>query len=120
MCTQRIEITPVNLKAQRPIEVNKFFIELAEDHLRYVLDFLASEPKDKTDETLGWEDVKNNFDVIALKKCIAGLEKSWSTWNKKWCVVIIITGFQNDLSVYFKKEEEAAALQDKIFKWVTQ
>lgn len=114
---EKIAITPIQLKNQKPTDIKESFLELHDNHVYYHIEFYADEPKDDNDFDLGWENVYNKYDIIALKKSVAGLEKSF-TKDKKWGIYIILFGFTNDLKVYFRSETAAQQFYDKIYNWL--
>lgn len=112
-----ILVTPIPLKYQKPTEIKECFIELFDNYLHFKLEFFADEPIIDEDVESGWESVLNSFEWTVIKKNIAGLEKS-QTKDKKWKVLIIISGFSNDLKVYFKSHTAAQELFDKLDDWL--
>lgn len=114
---ERISIQLIDLKNQRPTNIEECYIELLEDHLRYKVIFWADEPIIYNDIESGWEPVLNDYDIVAMKEKISGVEKSY-TKDKKWAVYIIITGFANDIKVYSKSKTTATILFDKIHNWL--
>ena len=115
--SEKIAIRPIELRNQKPTDIKDCYIELFDDHLHYKLELTADEPVINDDIDSGWESVYNKFDIIAYKKCISGIEKSF-TKDKKWGVYIILTGFQNDLKVYSRSESVAQNIFDKIHNWL--
>lgn len=114
---EKILIRPIELRNQRPTEINDCFIELFEDHLRWKVSFHADEPVIDNDVDSGWEQVYNDYDIIVMKEKISGVEKSF-TKDKKWGVYIIVSGFANDVKVYSKSQTTAQQLFDKIHNWL--
>ena len=113
----KISITPIVLRNQKPTEVSECYIELFENYLYYHVDFWADEPIINDDPDSGLEQVLNRYDITALKKSISGVEKSL-TKDNKWGVYILITGFSNDIRVYFKQQSPAQELFDRIQNWL--
>jgi len=116
---EKLPITLIPLKNQKPTDIKESWLELSDNHLVYHVDFWADEPKDNNDHDLGWEPVYNKYDILVLKKNIAGLEKSF-TADKKWGIYIIVSGFTNDVKCYSRSETSAQALYDKIFNWLLE
>src|SRR5690348_13293253 len=117
---EKIKITPIDLENQKPGEIQDCFLEFFNTHLNYKLEFYAAEPIDLEDSALGWDNnVYNHYDIIALKSKISGVEKSF-TKNKSWGVFIIVTGFAQDIKIYFKSQTKANDLYDKIVKWLIE
>lgn len=114
---KRLPVTPITLKYQKPTEIKDSFIELFDNYLYFKLEFFADEPIIDDDLESGWESVYNSFEWTVLKKNISGLEKS-QTKDKKWKVLIVISGFANDLKVYFKSQTAAQELFDKLEDWL--
>ena len=113
----KIKITPIELRHQKPTDIKDCYIELFEHYLRYKVEMFAEEPILVDDPSSGWEVVYNNYDIIALKKAISGIEKS-ATSDKKWGVYIIISGFSNDIKMYTKTQGAAQQLYDKLCEWL--
>ena len=109
-----IAIKPVSLSNQKITEDKGCELHLNEDHVKYIIRFQADEPKDMNDHDLGWESAPSDFEIIALKKNIAGIEKALTLKPRRWQIAIIVTGFANDLKLYFLKQEEAQDIFDKI------
>lgn len=114
---QRIEVSPIELRDQKPTEVNGCWFDFFDTHILYHVDFFAEEPIDINDHAQGWDIVYNGMDIIALKKNVAGVEISRSK-DKKWGVYIIVDGFAQDLKAYFKKRSEAQVLFDAVSSWL--
>lgn len=104
--SEKILLNPIRLKYQKPTDVKECFIELFKEHLYYKLELWADEPVIDDDEDSGWVNVYNKFDIVALKKNIAGIEKHY-TKDEKWAVYIRVNGFANDLRVYYRTEAPA-------------
>jgi hypothetical protein len=118
MSENKITITPIALKNQKPTDIKECFIELFDDYIHYKVEFYASEPNDENDHDLGWEEqVYNNFETIALKKNIAGIEKSF-TKDKKWGVYVMVDGFSGDIKCYFRSIVPANTLFNKLQEWL--
>lgn len=113
----KILITPIALKNQRPTDIKECFIELNDDHLFFKLEFWADEPIIQDDIDSGWEPVFNSYVWTAMKRNIAGLEISFTN-DKKWGVYIVISGFANDLKTYFRSRSAAQQFHDKIQQWL--
>lgn len=115
--SEKIAIIPIHLKNQKPTDVKESFLELHDTYVHYHIEFFADEPKDENDVELGWDNVYSKYDIIAFKKNVAGLEKSF-TKDKKWGVYIILFGFQHDIKFYYRSQEKAQEMYDKIFNWL--
>lgn len=109
-----ITIKAVSLSNQKITEDKGCELHLNEDHVKYIMKFQAEEPKDINDHDLGWETVPNDFEIIALKKNIAGIEKALILKPRRWEIAIIVAGFPNDLKLFFLKQEEAQDIFNKI------
>ena len=114
---EKIPIAPLALREQKPTEIKEGYVQLFPTYLFYKIEFFADEPIISNDPESGWENVFNSFDIIALKKNIAGLEKSFTS-SKKWVVIVLVKGFSNDLKIYFKTQLLAQQLFDKLQKWL--
>ena len=101
------------------------FVELHEDRMHYKVKFKADEPKDREDESLGWEEVNTCWERIVFKERISGVEIEYiqATANNdnkenRWCVVICMTGFKDDIKVFFEKEPPAREFLKQISDWL--
>ena len=117
MYSERIDITPVKLKHQKPLSCQHCYIELNVDYLRYCVDFEADEPVDREDLLQGWEAVRTKIETVILKSMIAGFEVAWSVFNRRWSLYILVVG-ADDLRTFFAREEDALYLRDKLLKWL--
>lgn len=118
MPLEKISIQPIRLKNQKPTEVRECFIELFSTHFRFRMSFIAEEPVDTEDESLGWKDgVRNDYDIVCLKSQVAGIEKSL-TADEKWGVYIFCPVFPDHVRVYFRTEAPAQQLFDKLNNWI--
>jgi len=115
----KIVITPIELKYQKPVDIKDCYIELFDTYLKQKFEFNAEEPIIKDDADSGWEDVHNNYEWVVMKRNIAGLEKSF-TADKKWAVRIIVSGFSIDINTYFRSQTQAQVLFDKIQEWLVR
>lgn len=114
---EKLIINPISLDNQRPTEIKECFIELFDEHLRYVLNFMADEPIVEGDMDAGTKSVLNAFDVTAKKKFVSGVEKSYTN-GKRWLVSIMIVGFGNDIKIYTRTETIAQQFYDRINNWL--
>lgn len=115
---EKINISSLDLENQKITDFTELSLEIRDNSVMYAARFYADEPKDENDKELGWHNVFNSFNVIAAKKNIAGIEKSYVCHAKKWAVYIFVDGFANDLKMYFKREGEAQNVFDKLHKWL--
>lgn len=114
-----IKIVPCSLENQKPTEIFDCSLEISDTFLEYKIHFLATEPKDENDKSLGdIENVVNHFHCLALKKNIAGIELSIAAKGKRWLVVIMVTGFGADIKIYYRTKEPAVQLYDKLKTWL--
>jgi hypothetical protein len=114
----KINIAPVNLEDQKITEFSEIFLEIRDNSLYYSCKFYADEPKDPEDKTLGWKNLYNRVQVVASKEHICGLEKSFIANTNHWGVYALVDGFAQEIRVFFKKENEATAVFDKLHKWL--
>lgn len=114
---EKIEILPIPLRNQKPTDIKESWLLLNDSHLNYHIEFYADEQKDENDETLGWENVYNKFDITVMKSFVAGIEKHYSL-DKKWGVFIRMMGFTNDIKIYFRSESKSQELFDKLNNWL--
>lgn len=99
-----IEIKPINLAQQKIKKTKEGYIELHKSYLRYRMAFIAEEPNDKSDETLGWKDVENSFDIYTRKDKISSIEKWKCTNISRWKIIISVDGMADDMNIYFRTE----------------
>ena len=115
---ERIQITPIALRNQKPTEIGDSFLELFNDHLHYKIEFVADEPIIENDLASGWTTgIKRYYERIARKENIAGLEKSL-TDDGKWAIRVIVNGFSYDINLYYKTQAPATALFNKLYQWL--
>ncbi len=115
---EKIDIPQISLSQQKITDFIELSIELRDNSVVYTAKFYADEPIDDKDEGLGWQNNFNSFKCIASKTAISGIEKDFLKDTKKWAVYIMVSGFNNDIKVYFKRESEAESLFDKLHKWL--
>lgn len=115
---EKISIPAIDLLNQKVTESTELSLEIRDNCIMYTARFYADEPKDENDKELGWENIFNCFKTVADKRNVAGVEISWLNHAKRWSVLIIVNGFNNDIKIYFKRESEAQALFDKLHKWL--
>jgi len=114
----KINIQAIDLENQKVTDFTELSLEIRDNSLMYTARFYADEPKDENDKGLGWHNVYNSFKTIASKDKVAGIEKNWLAHAKKWVVYIFISGFENDMKMYFKRESEADEVFNKLHKWL--
>src|SRR5690348_15434 len=102
----RIDIKPVSLQFQKITEAKEIYLEIYERYIKYVVRFAADEPLIEDDENSGWENIITDFEVIALKKNIAGIEKTYIEKQHHWKVSIMVSGFAFDIQMFFKRQSE--------------
>lgn len=115
---EKIIIPSIDLENQKVTDFTELSLEIRDNSVLYAARFYADEPVDTNDKELGWHNVFNSFKCIAGKNNIAGIEKSWLSHAKKWAVYILVSGFSNDLKMYFKRESEADEVFNKLHKWL--
>lgn len=109
---------PVKLLSQTPKEVKQSFIELGEKNIRYCVEMTADQWKDMDDESMGREEAPIYFDRYALKKNIAGIEKSWNIKAKKWVIYISIIGIAEDWRLYYNKQTDCDAMLQELLEYL--
>lgn len=114
---ERINIKAIQLENQKIKECTEFYLELRDDSIEYCARFYADEPKDENDKDLGWETMFTCFKTVARKSNVAGIEKTYTKY-KYWGVYVMISGFANDMKMFFKRESEAQEVFDKLHKWL--
>lgn len=115
---EKIVFTPIPLKFQKPTDVRDCYLELLDGRCKYYAEFYADEPIIADDADSGFHSVYNKYEIVALKRNIAGIEKSFTS-DKKWVVYIIVSGFNSDIKVFFKLQSQAQELFDKIENWLS-
>lgn len=118
IAVEKITIPSLDLLNQKITDFTELTLEIRDNSVMYTARFYADEPISEEDKGLGWENVFNSFKTVASKQNIAGLEISWLNHAKKWSVLIIVSGFNNDIKMYFKREGEAQNVFDKLHKWL--
>lgn len=114
----KIDIPAIDLENQKITDFTELSLVIRENSVMYTARFYADEPKDENDKELGWNNVFNSFKLVAAKQNIAGIEINWLNHAKKWSVLILVDGFNNDIKMYFKREGEAQNVFDKLHKWL--
>jgi hypothetical protein len=114
----KIDIPAIDLENQKITDFTELSLEIRDNSVVYTARFYADEPKDENDKELGWHNVFNCFKLVASRENIAGIEINWLAHAKKWSVLILVNGFQNDIKMYFKREGEAQNVFDKLHKWL--
>jgi hypothetical protein len=117
MGENKIIVTPIALRNQKPTDIKECYVELKDNHLIYKTEFWADEPIIADDPESGWEQVFNSYEWTVMKRNVAGLEKSF-TKDKKWGVYIAISGFEYDLKTYYRTQAAAQEFYDKIHQWL--
>lgn len=115
---ERIDIAPVDLEDQKITEFKELYLEIRDNSLFYSCKFYADEPKDPEDKAIGWKNLFNRVQNVAAKEKIAGIEKSFIPNTNHWGVYVMVTGFAQEIRVFFKKENEATVVFDKLHKWL--
>lgn len=114
----KIHIPQLDLENQKITDFTELSLEIRDNSVLYTARFYAEEPIDEDDKSLGWENVFNAFSLVASKDKISGIEKCWLKVAKKWGVYIFVSGFDNDIKAYFKRESEAEAVYQKLHNWL--
>lgn len=118
MYPEIINISPIKLRNQDPTEIKVCYVSLYKNYLHYRMEFFANEPIIEDDPASGLkEGVYNFYNIIAIKEKISGIEQSF-TADKKWAVYIIVTGFAQDIKMYFTKRSEAEEAFEKVNNWL--
>lgn len=117
---EKINIPALDLQNQiiTDTDLAELSLEIRDNSVMYSVQLYADEPKSENDKALGWENVFNSFKTVASKHNVAGLEISWLNHATKWSVFIIVSGFNNDIKMYFESESEAQNVFDKLHKWL--
>lgn len=113
-----IEIKPVNLPQQKIKGSKECQIELHNSYMRYRMEFVAEEPVDRSDESLGWKDVENSFDIWVKKDRICTIEKWRCTNVNRWKIIISVDGMADDMNIYFRTESACDEVFDKLLNYV--
>jgi hypothetical protein len=113
-----IELPLFDLKRQTILSVKYHTLELYYNHLVKKCDFFAEEPN-SDDESMPWEERRNYFETLVAKKSIAGIEKSFSPSGNVYRIDIMIDGFNDDLTAYFKPsmKKEMNDCFEKLARW---
>jgi hypothetical protein len=116
---EKIIIKPVSLSKQKLIEPKHCFLELHENYIKYAVAFLADEPTSEEDDKMPYEQIITDFEVIALKKNICGVERTYIQKEKRWQVDIMVSGFGNDIKTFYKFQSEAEEVYKKLLDYIT-
>lgn len=115
---EKINISPVSLEEQKITEFREIYLEIRDNSLFYSCNFYADEPVDPEDKAMGWKNAFNRVQVVAAKDKISGLEKSFISNTNHWGVYTLVTGFAQEIRVFFKKESEATEVFNKLHQWL--
>lgn len=115
----------INLRDQKIPEKATWTITTTDETLFYKHRMKAEERKDDEDETMGWEQFDRCYERLIHRKYIAALdldfidtpEKYSETDGDKWRVSLSILGSNDDLRMYFRKEEDAREVFSKLQEW---
>lgn len=117
-----ILLSPRNQKIKKQYDA---YVILYKDRLHYKVEFKAEELKSKEDESMGWEDVMNCWERIVKREMVVGVEIKYiaathqnRNTENKWGVAINITGYNEDVIIWFNEEEAARVFMVKINDWV--
>lgn len=115
----KIDLTPLSLKADKPIEVKHAYLLLDQYSLEYSVNMLSNRPEDSTiEDTLWiWEEKIVHFYTRVLKTFVVGVDTYYSKENKAWRLDILISGC-DDMYLFFKTREQAIDITTKIFSWL--
>ncbi len=110
--TERIDINLVSLSSQQVIQGKHCFLEIHEKYVRYAVAFLANEP----DEDLGMtEETVTDYEIIAAKDAISGIQKYYNQVEKVWMVNIF---YDEDIKTFHKHRRDAEAIYTKLFDYL--
>jgi hypothetical protein len=115
---ETVLIKPMDLYNQKMSEDGILKLEFYDRYIIYSCNFFAEEPINRDDHELGWETVDNKFELIADKNAIIGFEKNWMHEYKYWTVYIFVNGMRDDIKMFFKKEQEANEVVEKLIKYL--
>lgn len=115
---EQIVHTPPSLRMQHITELLECFITIYDSGILYQSSFYADEYIDDTDKAMGRENVFVSKKTYVLKQNLVGIEKWWLKIDECWCIYLFCNGMHQDLSWYFKKEEEADELFIKLFNYL--
>lgn len=114
----KIPIQPIELSLQKPTDISECYLELNDTHLKMKMVFTAEEPVIDGDPNSGRKSAKNNFEVIAKRSMVSGVEKILNEERNNWRVIIYVTGFPNDIKIYARTEDGADRYFSKIKPWI--
>lgn len=113
-----VQIKPMALRNQKMDSDGELRLEFYDKHFIYIGDFFAEEPKDTEDHSLGWETIRNYFEIVIDKKAVAGFEKSWNQIHNHWSVYIFVNGMAQDIKLFFKTQLEADMITTKLINYL--
>lgn len=108
----------MGLRNQKMDSDGELRLEFYEKYFTYIGDFFADEPKDTEDHSLGWETIRNYFEIIIDKNFVAGFEKSWSQAHNHWSIYVFVDGMANDIKLFFKTQIEADSVFEKLTNYL--
>jgi hypothetical protein len=117
----RINIEVIDLKFQK-IHKGSAFLEFGQKVLRYRMKFLATQPRDKEDLSLGEVEKEIEWECCAKKEAIVAVDMflmSPEDFDQYWNVQVSIQGRYEDMDLYFKLKDKPKAMeiQRKIMQW---
>lgn len=100
-------------------------IELTSETLFYQSTFTAEEPKDADQLSLGWEMIDRCYEVLTTRSAITSMgiefhdteEKYHDLDHDKWKVWLTVKAAANDISLFFRKEEDARKMFTTLRNW---
>jgi hypothetical protein len=119
---ETIELKPIELHKQKPIQVLACRLILYNNAIEYILNFWANETETDDEELMKdpaqWEEVYNNFHIIVDKRNISGIEKSYRYKSDVYLVSIYVKGFDGPILIYFDTDEKAKFLINRLTKYL--
>lgn len=112
---EKINIVPIKLKYQTPIEIKECSLELFDTYLRYKLRFMAEEPALQDDENSGTVNRVTDFDSVILKSVIGSIERNRTDDGT---YLVVINSPQNAVKIYYNKRSEVIELYEKLLIWL--
>jgi hypothetical protein len=120
MIEQRVNIDSLSINKQKIIKDYETYLEFFEKYLKYRLNIKASELVDENDPALGWgEPYIIDYEIYFYRTLISKLSKEYKAREDKWLVTIESSGVNFIILIYYKKEEDAQKLLDKLLIYTT-
>ncbi len=116
----------IAMRNQRPHENTEAVLRLFDDHVEWLADFDADEPKsdEQNDHSMGWEKVHSYYHIIVTRENISSIEMEFQQTPEKyaqvdkdkWGVYIVKPG--QEIKMWFRSKAKAEEIFFKLKEWL--